>query len=326
MRGLSHDFRDQILRRLQLKFVDHYPEDPYRFEDICDAAQFVLHGTSTSVSNPATPYEAPVSAMRAGHCTSDRNVASQIAQYHTSDRNVTTSQDPRCHFCGLTGHFIRQCPDVLDYIRLGRCTRNAVGKITLPSGYFVSREIPGEFLKYRIDEWHRRNPGHVASDTYTLRTSDFVASHRSLRVSSPSPSTVPPTAETSDLRLPAADRIKAIQSELNQLRNRTSFASITSNLPHRTSQLDRNIGIATAPSSPSEILRTTSDTSPPPSHIPSHYVEPICDPRLRSDHLSRPTTSRVASQLNILPPHHYNVRRNNSDHCSADILRSLSHV
>src|SRR6267154_6619830 len=88
MRGLSRDFRDQILRRLQLKFVDHYPEDPYRFEDICDAAQFVLHGTSTTVSIPATPYEAPVSAMRAGHRASDRNVASHLAQHQVSDRNV----------------------------------------------------------------------------------------------------------------------------------------------------------------------------------------------------------------------------------------------
>jgi hypothetical protein len=92
-------------------------------------------------------------------------------------------------------------------------------------------------LKYRIDEWHSRNQRNVASDTCTLCTSDFVASHRTLRVSSPSPSTVPPTAETSDLRLPVADRIKAIQCELNQLRNRTSFAPIASQLPHRTSHL-----------------------------------------------------------------------------------------
>ena len=38
----------QVSYRLQLKFPDHFPDDPYTLEQIHDAARFVLHGTAAS--------------------------------------------------------------------------------------------------------------------------------------------------------------------------------------------------------------------------------------------------------------------------------------
>ena len=38
----------QVSYRLQLKFPDHFPDDPYTLEQIHDAARFVLHGTTAS--------------------------------------------------------------------------------------------------------------------------------------------------------------------------------------------------------------------------------------------------------------------------------------
>jgi hypothetical protein len=70
-------------------------------------------------------------------------------------------ETPLCNFCGHPGHFIRQCPDAEEYIWLGRCRRTAEGKITLPTGSFVSRDIPGRFMKLRIDEWHYRSSGYL---------------------------------------------------------------------------------------------------------------------------------------------------------------------
>ena len=38
----------QVSCRLQLKFPDHFPDDPYTLEQIHDTMRFVLHGTATS--------------------------------------------------------------------------------------------------------------------------------------------------------------------------------------------------------------------------------------------------------------------------------------
>ena len=35
--------------------------------------------------------------------------------------------------------------------------------MNLPSGAFVLREIPGKYLKERIEEWHHHNPGQTAA-------------------------------------------------------------------------------------------------------------------------------------------------------------------
>jgi hypothetical protein len=58
----------------------------------------------------------------------------------------------------LTGHFISKCLTCQDYIAKGKCKKNADGKVVLPNGQFTPRNIPGQFIKERINEWHRCNP------------------------------------------------------------------------------------------------------------------------------------------------------------------------
>jgi hypothetical protein len=55
IQGFSLDLCDHISGRLQLKFPDHLPDDPYHLTDIFKAAQFILYGTSTSVSITSIP-------------------------------------------------------------------------------------------------------------------------------------------------------------------------------------------------------------------------------------------------------------------------------
>ncbi|KAI9059923.1 hypothetical protein FKP32DRAFT_1579022 [Trametes sanguinea] len=45
VRGIAPPLWDQVSQRLQLKLPDHYPDDPYKLEQVYDAAKFVLHGT-----------------------------------------------------------------------------------------------------------------------------------------------------------------------------------------------------------------------------------------------------------------------------------------
>jgi len=63
----------------------------------------------------------------------------------------------------LTAHFGRDCEVAADYIKQGKCKRNIEGRITLPSGAFIPRDIPGKCFKERLDEWHSRNPGQTAA-------------------------------------------------------------------------------------------------------------------------------------------------------------------
>jgi hypothetical protein len=67
-----------------------------------------------------------------------------------------------CNFCGLPGHFIRECKAVVEYTRAGKCKRNPEGRVVLPAGSMVPRSIIGTWLRNRVDEYHQQNPGQMA--------------------------------------------------------------------------------------------------------------------------------------------------------------------
>lgn len=43
--GFQSELWGWISQRLQLKFPDHFPNDPYKLQDIHDTMRFILHGT-----------------------------------------------------------------------------------------------------------------------------------------------------------------------------------------------------------------------------------------------------------------------------------------
>ncbi|KAJ6467607.1 hypothetical protein DFH09DRAFT_1111819 [Mycena vulgaris] len=58
-----------------------------------------------------------------------------------------------CGFCSVTGHFLRECPGVAEYIWLGCCFRNQENRIVLPTGRYIPRAVVGRNLRERIDTW-----------------------------------------------------------------------------------------------------------------------------------------------------------------------------
>ena len=54
-----------------------------------------------------------------------------------------------CNYCGEE-HFIRDCPHVPHNIAAGKCKRNQDGKVVLPSGTYVPRDITSKFPMIRI--------------------------------------------------------------------------------------------------------------------------------------------------------------------------------
>jgi hypothetical protein len=118
-----------------------------------------------------------------------------------------TTRNTDCNFCGGP-HFIRECKVVDEYVLAGKCRRNYEGKVTLSTGAFVPRDIPGTLLRERVDEWHHRNPNQlsVASLVHTISTEHI----RKATSGQAQPS----------LTLSAADRIVALEAELFSLRAR----------------------------------------------------------------------------------------------------------
>jgi hypothetical protein len=186
--GFQRDLWERIFDHLQRKFPDHFPGDPYHFGDIHQAAQFVLHVAAASCCNPPLDSRPPamqptisdlleqlIAALRPPEPPLlPRSPLLDSRSHHARSPTLT------CNFCGSSDHFIRKCPSAADYIRIGRCKRNWEGKITLPTGSFVARDVPGHFLRDRIDWWHSRNPGHLAADLLTCdATADLHPHYRS---------------------------------------------------------------------------------------------------------------------------------------------------
>jgi hypothetical protein len=117
MRGFHGNLLQQISRRLELKFPDHYPDDPYPLEDILAAAQFVLHGTSprSSNSSTSTAVTTPTAGIKAEDLTAflDKFATTLIhalAPQSVAQPSAAVSQQARiaaavllCVFCGDPG-------------------------------------------------------------------------------------------------------------------------------------------------------------------------------------------------------------------------------
>ena len=66
--------------------------------------------------------------------------------------------------------------------------------------------------RFRIDEWHCRNPGYIASSEYMLRIiPDAVDLPQTSRMSSPSHSKVAPTVKTLNSSLSITNHAKSVK-------------------------------------------------------------------------------------------------------------------
>ena len=236
-RGFQPELWARISQRLQLKFPDHFPDDPYNLQDIHDAARFVLHGTTAAYSATSTdvsrtaPAAPPANAIKAEDLATmferlTDTFVKAIAAQGTSRPADRPSRQPgqggdNCMFCGSPEHFMRACPEVTEYIRIGKCKRNIDGKVVLSSGAFVPREITGGNLKDRVDEWHRRNPGQLATGQmmFTVNAAPTHPMTIASRHDSPSLLDVTPTYQLTDVQ-----RIASLERELFALRTRGARA------------------------------------------------------------------------------------------------------
>ena len=290
VRGFQPDLWDRIVRRLELKFPDHFPDEHYPFEQIHTAAKFVLHGTTgssvefkeSSTSSATAPSSGASPSIKPEDLTSFLDkFATTLIQALAPKRSsgAPAIQGPQtqlpeilCAFCGLEGHFISNCLVSQQYIADGKSKKNAEGKVVLPNGSFCPRSLPGRFLKHRIDEWHKRN------DSAPTTTSSMMYGVAVSPPSPPSPSLVSTNiaaTKSSD------DRIAELEKEIFALRNGRKFdgvevprrqaraAPVPSSPPPSASTNPEATKSAPAPAAPSSQSNTTqpaSNASKPPVH------------------------------------------------------------
>ncbi|KAI0063724.1 hypothetical protein BV25DRAFT_1771618, partial [Artomyces pyxidatus] len=295
LRGIQPELRTKVLTKLEACFPYQAPDEPFAISDVVEAAMVVLYGTgmdpSPRTGPPPSLTGGSPSAPGANGYVKTEDFANILEAFtHTMAAAVsaagaagsrggmqTTSTGPAlprnpssgCNFCGSSGHFIRECPVVQDYIRAGKVKRNAEGKVVLPSGSFVPRDLTSDAapMKDRFDEWHRRNPNQLATGT---------ASGDSLMMSvmavEKDPASIPPTG-----KLMASDRIAGLERELAALRS--AFANkVYIGKPPPFQKADRikntstskDQGQTTDKVDASNSKATTSventDPSPPPIH------------------------------------------------------------
>jgi hypothetical protein len=238
-------------------------------------------------------------------------------------------ETPLCNFCGHPGHFIKQCVDVEEYIWLGKCRRTSDGRIALPTGSFVSRDVPGRFMKYRIDEWHRRNPERLGANGYMLGIAPTATNLRlPMRNSSPSRFEANPTAETSDSAFSVPKRSKSIKGELERAQERTSIAPIALDRASTSLSIadprDTSRKVPTPPISSGEHYTPSADI---PSHSPAlrddKTLQLACPDRTFALDFASCTTDRESrignrmADITVSPPHHSNIARTTTDHFSS---------
>ena len=165
-RGFPQKLWTKVAHRLQLKFPDHFPDDPYTLEQIHDAVWFVLHDTaslSLALNNTytPTPTTAPVAKAEPTELAMLIDMMKQaISKLGTPSAPAPQAKPPasapcdhRCHFCG-GDHWKRSCEVLKEYVCDGKCILCDDGCIMLLGGCFIPGSVAGKTFRECLDEWH----------------------------------------------------------------------------------------------------------------------------------------------------------------------------
>ena len=183
--------QNRIMMHLQIILPNHHPSLPYTINEAYNAAKWVLQGTSASMGLPLAgsaqalspttimtkfPNQGYIKTKQLGSFLSEftKTIVDTLNTNRScssmSGSGPSAPRNNKCLFDGCDA-FIRDCPMVEEYVKQGKCQRNHKGKVILSSGAFVPRDTPGEFLKDRIDEWHRCNLNQLAKGVLSGNTS-----------------------------------------------------------------------------------------------------------------------------------------------------------
>jgi hypothetical protein len=183
----------------------------------------------------------------------------------STNAQATTTLDPlSCAFCGQSGYFIAQCLVCADYITNEKCKKNLEGKIVLPNGQYTLQIIPSQFIKDRINEWHKRNPVKSTSSSLMYEINPVVTLSQT--------SVATNMVSTSSTNVFTADQhIAALEQEIFNLRNaKCTFDGVEILKPARTNK----------PNSTEQpkVPESMTKPAPPPPEKPTTTTQPPLHP------------------------------------------------
>ena len=344
-RAFQRHLLGNINSRLQLTNLNHHPNKPYQISEIYEAARYLLQCSDTAIPAsyppiavypassstqvvaspaPVVAYSIPVVASPAEPTVKVETFASALADFSKSfteaitlmnRTRITGPTEPSsyrrsdCNFCGAE-HYIRDCPLVLEYITAGKCRRNHEGKVVLSTGAYVPRDIPGNLLRERVDEWHRRFPGQLSAAVISAATMIHTISHPQSRQNSD-------VATTPAFHLTTTDRITALEAELFNLRaRRPAFTPQNRTRAQRIREVPLEATITEVNESPVAAARgPTPETTQPATEVstvasipaititpvPQQPAEPEHPYHLAKDAAYAPPTSRNVGALPKIP-------------------------
>jgi hypothetical protein len=221
-----------------------------------------------------------------------------MTTHASTNTQVTTTLDLlSCAFCGQSGHFIAQCLVCADYITNEKCKRNPEGKIVLPNGQYTPQSIPSQFIKDRIDKWHKRNLIKSTSSSLMYEINPVAMLNQ--------PSVSTNMVSTSSTNVFTADqRIAALEQEIFNLRNaKCTFDGVEIlkpaciNKPNSTEQ-PKVAELTTKPAPPPEKLTTTTQ---PPVHPFTNVTETSYQPPHKHNFAATPAKPVKEKE----PAYHY---------------------
>ena len=181
-RGLQLMLEVRIRERLQLKFINHFPDDPYPLSDIFEAADFILRSSVSPLASPRSqPHPLAIPAISDPSPANSDEITVKIdaliaglterLQRSLEDKIASavaemSAPNSLCCFCGGAGHFVCSCEVVEDFVRSGKCKRHPDGKIVLPTGAMAPHGAPNSLLCDHIKEWHQWNPGNTEAQLF----------------------------------------------------------------------------------------------------------------------------------------------------------------
>jgi len=214
-----------------------------------------------------------------------------------------------CHFCNSELHILPQCPHAEQAIKEGKCIRNVEGRLVLPGGGYIPRNILGKSMMERFDEWHRQNPGQKARG---ILSSSTIEGLMYTCMPGPSVSSVG-TEYVGTLRMSAEeDEIERLERQINVLRKKQIFDGVE--IPYSRSTKPRAPVIPRAAVVEEEIPSIGGGAEKPKGPItraipgPSKEVEVVQNNRDKEKGADRPVVTNTEPPVHPyanIPEAHY---------------------
>jgi hypothetical protein len=296
VRGFPNTFWNSVLARLQIKKPDTHPDDPWEVQDVYDATVFVLHGASTFTTKTVEPTSTTSQTTTPEQGIKKEEFLSILEQFSQSIVKAIESKSPPsdsaprrrpCFYdgCDKSG----ACEKLKEHIEKGFCHRSTEGRIVLPDGSGITRNIAGRNLAERVENWNKDKQTSKKTSTmfFSVSTSPPETDHN------PTP--------TYTVQQQSYKRIDELEREIYELRQRQVMSA--GDVPRQTRQQARRQNQEqTAPPKPQAQPKRTPPPQPP-KEAPRQEIPDPTPPAKPSGPIH---PYAAAAENSYLPPHERN--------------------